>query len=425
MQSSTSRPLSGLVRPAGLRSAARTGDWDVRRRTLRVTAVGLAALLLLGTNPAAADDVVGDDLLARPGVVVQPPPDAPAPPALPAACYLVADLDTGDVVISQCAHSRGLPASTIKTLTALALQPRLDPRGVVQATNEDAAAEGTKVGLVPGQGYTVEHLLGGLLVGSGNDAANALARAAGGMPTATAAMNELAAQLGAVDTRAVNTSGLDHPDQLSSVYDLALFGRAALRNPHLAAIVSTKRMVFPGRRIKGGHGQYASYELTNHNALLFNCPGTIGVKNGYTDAARHTLIAAVRRHGRGYLLSYLGMDKRDWKTPTALVDWAFTYGARSTPVGRLVEPGTVASPAPQAAGYAGQPAGGGAVQADPTNPSGQPSPSAATGAVGRGSPDPAQGRTILGVSLLVAAAVMGSVSLRMRAASRRHRTPRR
>lgn len=290
-------------------------------------------------------DPVGGGRLGQPGLLVDAAPGTPPPPVFPTPSFLLADLDTGDVLLAQCPHSRGLPASTIKALTAITVRPRLQLDRVVVATEEDAAVEGTKVGLVPGQSYTVEQLLAALLMASGNDAATALARANGGMQPTAAQMTEQARHLGAFDTAAANTSGLDAPGQTTSAYDLALIGRQLLRDDVLRQQVQTPRRSFPGQRIRGKKGARAQYELANHNALLANVAGTIGVKNGYTVAARHTLIAANRRGSRGLVLTYLGMDGRDWRQSEALLNWGYAQRDRLQPIGHLVEPGTVEAPA--------------------------------------------------------------------------------
>ena len=87
-----------------------------------------------------------------------------------------------------------------------------------------------------------------------------------------------------------------------------------------------------------------TYKINNHNTLLYNYDGTIGVKNGYTDAANRTFISAVTRGGKTYLLTEMyGLDS-SWRSQAAMYDWAFTYGARAGTVGELVAPGTVTSP---------------------------------------------------------------------------------
>src|SRR3954453_3866925 len=147
----------------------------------RLVAAGAALLAAATAAPAAAarapeGDPVGGALLGSTGIVVQPLADAPAlPRPMSAASWVVADLDTGDVLAARGAHARRLPASTMKVLTAVALLPRLDPQQLVRVTYDDAVVDGSKVGLVPGMSYTVDTLFTSLLVVSANDAANALA----------------------------------------------------------------------------------------------------------------------------------------------------------------------------------------------------------------------------------------------------------
>jgi serine-type D-Ala-D-Ala carboxypeptidase (penicillin-binding protein 5/6) len=285
---------------------------------------------------------VGGERLASMGVVADLPAGVPAPPALKDVSWVLADLDSGEVIAAKAAHARLLPASTLKTLTALTLIPRVDADRAYAATAEDANADGTRVGILPGHTYTGRQLFGALLMSSGNDAAYALARAGGGMEQTLAAMNEQARQLGAHDTVAKDPSGLDAPGQTSSAYDLALIGRAAMQLPEFRTYVSTKQMAFPGRRAK--NGKRGSYVISNHNRLLYNYDGTIGIKNGYTNAAKRTFISAVSRGGKTYLLTEMhGLDP-SWRPQAAMYDWAFRYGGRARPVGELVEPGTVTEP---------------------------------------------------------------------------------
>jgi serine-type D-Ala-D-Ala carboxypeptidase (penicillin-binding protein 5/6) len=288
------------------------------------------------TAQDATSEPIGGPRMAETGLVLDLPTGVPAPPAFPASCYLVADLDSGAVILAKCPHAKGLPASTIKALTALALVDELPPATVITATEEDANQEGSRVGIRAGSSYTVEQLFQGMLLTSGNDAAWALARHRG-LPETIAAMNAKAAQLGARDTAARNPSGLDATDQVSSAYDMALIGRAVLRNERLAGYVKTERTTFPSARVPGG-GTRGSLEITNHNRLLTRYSGTIGVKNGYTLAARRTYIGAARRGASGYLLTYLKNPSSDWRLTTALFDWAFAYGGQVRPVGQLVEP---------------------------------------------------------------------------------------
>ena len=286
---------------------------------------------------------VGGERLASMGLVVDLPPGVPAPPKLKDVSWVLADMDSGEVVAAKAAHARMLPASTLKTLTALTLIPKVDANRAFRATAEDASADGTRVGLLPGQSYTGRQLFSALLMSSGNDAAYALARAAGGGRDATlSAMNEQARQLGAHDTLAKDPSGLDAPGQTSSAYDLALIGRAAMQLPEFRTYVTTKQMKFPGA--KGKNGKRATFVISNHNRLLYNYDGTIGIKNGYTNAAKRTFISAVTRGGKTYLLTEMyGLDN-SWRPQAAMYDWAFRWGGKARPVGRLVDPGEVTEP---------------------------------------------------------------------------------
>jgi D-alanyl-D-alanine carboxypeptidase (penicillin-binding protein 5/6) len=286
----------------------------------------------------APSPVVGGERLASRRVVTDLPAGVPAPPALPAAAYVLADASSGQVVVARDAHGRFLPASTLKTLTVLTVLPRLDPDTRVQATPEDLV-DGTQVGLDPGSHYTVQQLLQGTMLASGNDTATALARVAGGVPQTVQAMQDTARHLGAYDTTVRNPSGLDAPGQLTSAYDLALVARAAMQLPDFRTLVATKRVRFPGKEVRGH--RRASYQIQNHNTLIYNYPGATGVKNGYTVAARWTTVGAATRDGRSYLLSALRRTDRSWRPEAALLDWAFAHGQQARPVGRLVEPGEV------------------------------------------------------------------------------------
>lgn len=285
---------------------------------------------------------VGGERLASMGLVVDRPSDVPPPPALKDVSWVLADLATGEVVAAKAAHARLLPASTLKTLTALTLIPRVDAERAYTATATDANADGTRVGVLPGQTYTGRQLFEAMLMASGNDAAYALARVGGGRDATLAAMNAEARRLGAHDTVAKDPSGLDAPGQTSSAYDLALIGRAALELPAFRTYVTTKHTTFPGRAGRGG--KRATYVVSNHNRLLYNYAGTIGVKNGYTIAAKRTYISAVSRGGKSYILTEMyGLDS-SWRPQAAMYDWAFRYADRVRPVGQLVEPGTVTQP---------------------------------------------------------------------------------
>ncbi len=314
----------------------------------------LAALCSLASTapaePVATEPIatVGGSSLATNTLVAQVPLGVPRP-EFPARSWLLADANSGEILAAQAAHQRDYPASTLKTLNLLAALPRIDPEARITIIPADMA-EGSQVGLVPKQEYRVQELLEGAMLASGNDAATALARASGG-PAGVAghirSMQELARELGALDTTVRNPTGLDAPGQLSSAYDLALFGRAALANPTLAKLAATKSVQFPGKQ--DAKGNITRYQVGNLNRLLYNYEGAIGVKTGFTTLARSTTIAAVRRGDHTYLLTALHRDNGSWGPEAKVFDWAFSHGARAQPVGRLVNPGELqktASPQP-------------------------------------------------------------------------------
>ncbi|HEY0507595.1 MAG TPA: serine hydrolase [Blastococcus sp.] len=285
---------------------------------------------------------VGGDRLDTRGIVTAE--DAPAlPDGIAAAGWLVADAGTGAVLAARDPHGRYYPASTLKTLTLLTLAPRLDPAEVVAGTAEDENIEGSRVGLVVGGHYPVAQLFQALMLQSGNDAANALARAAGGVESTVAAMNETAEAIGAYDTVAGTPSGLDVAGQTSSPYDLALIFRRLLADPATAAVLTT-----PTAEMPPVPGRSPGYQIQNQNPLLHTYPGNLGGKTGFTDAARHTFVTAAERTGRRLVVSVMGTENvplRAADQAALLLDWGFTVPPGIDGVGTLVTSG---SPAPMA-----------------------------------------------------------------------------
>ncbi|MEO7058616.1 MAG: hypothetical protein ABI083_02765 [Lapillicoccus sp.] len=295
----------------------------------------------------APEHVVGGPRLAGTGVIVHPtgsPASVPAPPDVTDVSWVISDLDTGEVLAAKDPHALLLPASTLKTLLTLVTLPVLKPATVVRASDAAVGAIGTRVGLVAGAPYTVDQLFHGLLLVSGNDTAYALAEAYGGTAKTLAAMNAKAAALGAWDTVAKDPSGLDEDGQHSSAYDLSLLGRAVMQLPQFRRYAVTTNFTFPGGTDPSGK-VHAAFQISNHNTLLENYPGTVGVKNGYTSGARHTFIGAVRRGGRTLLITEMGgVVVPSWQPTAALLDWAFAHAGALTPVGTLVAPGAPRPP---------------------------------------------------------------------------------
>lgn len=273
-------------------------------------------------------------MLGSRGVVVDSQRGAPPlPKGLTAASWLVADADTGEVLAAKAPHVRHLPASTLKVLTAITLLPRLDPSQMVRASWQDAATDGTKVGLVPGMKYSVDTLFTSMLVVSANDAAGALAEAAGGIGPTVRLMNDTARHLQADDTNARTPSGLDAKGESSSAYDLALLGRAGLAMPAFRHYIGIVMDHVPAPHHK-------RFEIYTHDQLLTSYPGMIGGKNGYTVAASATFVGAARRHGHTILVTLMHAPPYFWPQAKSLLDWGFAADGKVVPVGQLVEPST-------------------------------------------------------------------------------------
>ncbi|WP_347351429.1 hypothetical protein [Intrasporangium sp.] len=384
------------------------------------------------------DTVVGGPLLARSGVIVQAGPGVPDLPTVGDVSYVLADLDTGEILAAKSPHAWLRPASTLKTLTALTLIPRLDPKQVLVATDEQVAANGTRAGMIPGNPYPVRSLFEAMLMLSANDAAYGLADAGGGYDKTLALMNAEARRVGAFDTLALDPSGLDEPGQHSSAYDLALIGRAAMALPDFRKYVSMRDAVFPGGTSRRTGQVYRPFHIPNINRLLGNYPGAIGVKPGRTNRAQHTFVGAAERHGRTLIVTQMGSTTGSWKSTAALLDWGFANAERVNPVGRLVSPGEAIAPktlrdAPvTATGPALDPATGEPTTALHTTEapaSGTPRPAAASGpiaATGRvelDRPFPVPSRGVVGGAIIVVSLLIGAGAHLAR--RRRHDNPHR
>jgi D-alanyl-D-alanine carboxypeptidase (penicillin-binding protein 5/6) len=244
------------------------------------------------------------------------PPDGPAP------AWIVADMDSGQILAGRDQYSRHAPASTIKTLLALVVLDELPLDATVVADAADARVECNCAGVKAGRTYTTRELLDGLLLVSGNDAANTLAHMLGGSDVAVAKMNAKAASLGAVDTHAGSPSGLNGPgiDGYTTPHDLVVLFRAALANPVFAQITSSPSAPFPG--------DAGPVTLINQDEMLGRYPGMLGGKTGFTDVARKTFVGAAQRDGRRLVVAMMyGLIVEGgptyWDQATGLLDWGF------------------------------------------------------------------------------------------------------
>lgn len=235
-----------------------------------------------------------------------------SPPQISAASAVVVDGDTGRVLYEKDGRTRRLIASTTKLMTALvALESGHDLDEVVTVAAEWAGVEGSSIYLRPGEEVTLEVLLYGLLLRSGNDAALAIAGHCGGtVENFVRQMNGKARELGMLDTSFSNPNGLDAEGHYSSACDMALLARACLENEVLAKIAASKSVTLGTRT------------FTNHNKLLWRYEGCVGLKTGFTKKAGRTLVSAARRDGVTLICVTLNAPS-DWVDHTALFNWGF------------------------------------------------------------------------------------------------------
>ena len=248
-----------------------------------------------------------------------------AGPEVSAQSAVVLTADTGTVLFEKDGHTPRPVASTTKIMTALlaleAAQEQGDP--LVDITQEMVAVEGSSMGLQAGDSISLTGLAAGMLLASGNDAANAAALYLdGSLESFAARMNQRAAALGMEDTHFVTPSGLDGEDaqglgHLSTTYDMALLARAALEDQAFRQLCSSPSLAVefaePVKRVT----------YTNHNKLLTQYPGCVGVKTGFTKEAGRCLVSAAERDGV-LLIAVTLNAPNDWQDHTALLDYGFS-----------------------------------------------------------------------------------------------------
>lgn len=218
---------------------------------------------------------------------------------------------SGEVLFEKNADSQMLIASTTKIMTAVVVLDNCSLDDMVEITSEAAGVEGSSIYLKVGEKLTVRELLYGLMLNSGNDAAAALAiHTSGSIEKFAEEMNKKAAEIGLTNSSFKNPHGLDADGHYSTARDMAKLTAYALENKDFKDIVSTKTATVGSRT------------LTNHNKLLWNIEGAIGVKTGYTKAAGRILVSAVERDGERLICVTLN-DPDDWTDHTNLYAVAY------------------------------------------------------------------------------------------------------
>ena len=257
--------------------------------------------------------------------------------AVSAKHAIVIDGETGRVLYEKNADTRSLIASTTKIMTALVVCEQCNVLDRMTIPKEAVGIEGSSMYLKAGEVLTLQELLYGLMLQSGNDAAVALAIYCGGTVEGFAElMNDKAHRLGLEDTHFVNPHGLDAPDHYSTARDLAVLASHAMDNPIFARTVSAKNMTVGDRYLR------------NHNKLLWQVEGADGVKTGFTKAAGRILVSSAVRDGRRIIAVTINAPD-DWNDHKTLLEQGFN---RYTPV-KLISQGQCLGNVAVAGGVAG------------------------------------------------------------------------
>jgi len=289
----------------------------------QMTGISLAALIMLlhGQNPyqtlqlhPQASPITTLDQL--PQLADYPVFTGKAAPYTTAHSVIVIDVDSAVILYQKNPDTQLMPASTTKIMTALVALEAYDLNQIVTIKEADESI-GHSMHLVKGETISVENLLYGILVESGNDAALALAQNyPGGYQQFVNRMNSTAQKLHASNTNFRNVSGVEQYGHVTTVRDLSIIARFAMQNPLFAKMVATKFIT-----VNSSDGTII-HKLGNINELLGVVPGLIGIKTGWTENAGECLVTLTQRQGKSILTVILGSTDRFGES-TSLIEWAF------------------------------------------------------------------------------------------------------
>lgn len=235
-----------------------------------------------------------------------------------AKSFILVEASTGRVLAAKNENTQMAIASTTKIMTALLTVEQPDIQSYFTVDPKAIMVEGTSMGLREGDQVNLSSLAYGMLLASGNDAANmAAVKIAGSVEGFAELMNEKAAQLGMANSHFVTPSGLHDEEHYSTAQDMATLARYALQNSRFAAICSKTKA-----KLSFGNPPFGRW-LSNHNRLLTEYPGCIGLKTGFTKKAGRCLVSAARRNGVTLICVTLS-DPDDWRDHAALLDYGFS-----------------------------------------------------------------------------------------------------
>ena len=289
----------------------------MKRRLFAALLIIIALTLVTSSLPLFKQSGANMPLSAETGLLFSAEA-AEAVLSVSAVRSVLIDAASGSILFGNRERERTGMASTTKIMTALVVLRKISVETVFTVPKEAVGIEGSSVYLLEGEKLTIEELLYGLLLASGNDCAVALALAcSGSMEAFVEDMNSTAAELGIEDTHFTNPHGLSDDAHYTSAYSLALITAEALKNDTFRKIVSTKRISISYNGVPGQR------YLSNHNRLLHSYGGMIGVKTGFTKATGRCLVTAAERDGVRLVAVTLN-DSNDWNSHRAMLDYGFS-----------------------------------------------------------------------------------------------------
>jgi D-alanyl-D-alanine carboxypeptidase (penicillin-binding protein 5/6) len=232
-----------------------------------------------------------------------------------AECACLINADNNEVVFEYNGYKEHSMASTTKIMTAILALEKAKPDEIVTVSANASSQEGSSIYLKTGEQISMENLVYGMMLNSGNDAACAVAEHIGGTSDEFALMmSEKAKEIGAKNTSFKNANGLDAAGHYSTAYDMAIISAYGLKNENFKNIVSTKNAQID-------NGETITY-LKNHNKLLWNYDGCIGVKTGYTKKTGRCLVSAAEKDGVTLIAVTLNAPN-DWQDHEKMLDYGF------------------------------------------------------------------------------------------------------
>jgi D-alanyl-D-alanine carboxypeptidase (penicillin-binding protein 5/6) len=291
-----------------------------RTKTILTASLATLALTLAGCSKDAGEAQVATTAADVPAATAPSP--IPPPPDLKARSYVVIDHDSGRVLAALDPDSRQEPASLTKVMTAYGVfralkEGRIKLEDMVTISEHAWKQEGSRMFVEVGKQVSVDNLIQGMIVQSGNDATVALAEhVAGTEPTFVQMMNTYAAELGMTGSKFTNSAGMPDPEHYTTARDTAILASALIREfPEYYRWYAQKEFTWNG------------ITQQNRNGLLWRDPTVDGVKTGHTASAGYCLVASAQREGMRLVSAVLGTDSMRAREDanSALLNYGFNF----------------------------------------------------------------------------------------------------